>query len=259
MGSMKELLFDMQEERADEWIAENYPEAEEGTPEWDAAAQEYSWFQDWMEEAAEQQYFEASLASIPDRLKDAKDELRTLEHLMQLNQQRIVERMSYVHTVSILDSFLMYSARALLNHPPHLQQFLKHAASLVRNKDDRRDLLAPKWIEQEPEADTPEQVYIWRAQALVAKMTFQNHKNINRYFSTMLTTQHEWPLQELEILIKIRNALVHRNGVTDSLEPVYISASSVQDAIKTVSAFIDVAAETLLQEDALYRSDNDIF
>ena len=33
------------------------PGAEEGTPEWDAAAQEYSWFQDWMEEAAEQQYF----------------------------------------------------------------------------------------------------------------------------------------------------------------------------------------------------------
>lgn len=48
MGSMKELLFEMQEERRDEWIAENYPDAEEGTPEWDAAAQEYSWFQDWM-------------------------------------------------------------------------------------------------------------------------------------------------------------------------------------------------------------------
>lgn len=41
----------------------------------DAAAQEYSWFQDWMEEAAEQQYFEAPLASIPDRLQDAKAEL----------------------------------------------------------------------------------------------------------------------------------------------------------------------------------------
>ena len=71
MGKMKELLFEIQEERTDEWIAENYPDAEEGTPEWDAAAQEYSWFQDWMEEAAEQQYFEASLASIPDRLQDA--------------------------------------------------------------------------------------------------------------------------------------------------------------------------------------------
>lgn len=75
----------------------------------------------------------------------------------------------------------------------------------------------------------------------------------------MLTTQHDWPLQELEGLIKTRNALAHRNGVTDSLEPVYISSACVQEAIKTVSVFIDVAAEALLQEDALYRSDDDTF
>ena len=93
MGSMKELLFDMQEEHRDEWISINYPEAEEGTPEWDAAAQDYSWFQEAMEDAAEQQYFVASLASIPDRLQDAKDELLELENLMQFNQPRIVERM----------------------------------------------------------------------------------------------------------------------------------------------------------------------
>lgn len=259
MGKMKELLFEMQEERADEWIAENYPDAEEGTPEWDAAAQEYRWFQDWMEEAAEQQYFEASLASIPDRLQDAKDELFELENLMQFNQPRIVERMAYVHCVSVLDSFLMYSARALLNHPPHLRIFLQAADSLVPNKEDRRKLLASKWVEQEPDKDTPEKVYTWRAQSLVAKKTFQSHKVIGRYFSTMLTTPHEWPLQVLERVIKVRNALVHRNGVTESLEPVYISSGSVQNAICTVRAFITVAAETLLQEDALYRTDDGIF
>lgn len=231
MGSMKELLFEMQEEQRDEWIAENYPDAEEGTPEWDAAAQEYSWFQDWMDEAAEQQCFEASLTSIPDRLQDAKAELDELESLMQFNQPGIVERMAYVHCVSVLDSFLMYSARALLSHPPHLHRFLQHASSFVR-KDEKRDLLNRKWIEQEPEVDTPEQAYVWRAQALVAKMTFQNHKTISRYFSTMLTTPHEWPLQEIEGLIKIRNALVHRNGVNESLEPIYIS----QGVCKLLSA-----------------------
>ncbi|ECU4904838.1 hypothetical protein FVR98_19900 [Salmonella enterica] len=62
-----------------------------------------------------------------------------------------------------------------------------------------------------------------------------------------------------QCLIKIRNALVHRNGVTESLEPVYISSGSVQNAICTVRAFITVAAETLLQEDALYRTDDGIF
>lgn len=184
-----------------------------------------------MEEAAEQQYFEASLASIPDRLQDAKAELDELESLMQFNQPRIVERMAYVHCVSVLDSFLMYSARALLSHPPHLQKFLHEADSLVPNKEDRRKLLASKWVEQEPDKDTPEKVYTWRAQSLVAKKTFQSHKVIGRYFSRMLTTPHEWPLEEIKGVIKTRNALVHRNGVTESLEPVYISSGSVQNAI----------------------------
>lgn len=259
MGSMKELLFEMQEEQRDEWIAENYPDAEEGTPEWDAAAQEYSWFQDWMDEAAEQQCFEASLASIPDRLQDAKAELDELESLLQFNQPKIVERMAYVHCVSVPDSFLMYSARALLNHPPHLRIFLQAADSLIANKEDRRKLRASKWVEQEPDTVTPEKVYTWRAPSLVAKKTFQSHKVIGLYFSTMLTTPHEWPLQELEGVIKVRNALVHRNGVTKSLEPIYISQGSVQIAISTVRNFISVAAETLLQEDALYRMNDGIF
>lgn len=75
----------------------------------------------------------------------------------------------------------------------------------------------------------------------------------------MLTTQPEWPLQELEGLIKVRNALVHRNGITESLDPVDISSDTVLDAIRKVRAFIAVAAEALLQEDALYRTDDGIF
>ena len=120
MGSTKEWLCEVQEERAHEWVITNYPEAEEGTPEWDHALQEYGWFQDWMEEAAEQQDFEASLERIPDRLREALDELRELEGLIINDQPNITLRMAFAHTVTVLDSFLMYSARALLNHLPHL-------------------------------------------------------------------------------------------------------------------------------------------
>ncbi|EID64855.1 hypothetical protein ECW26_46360 [Escherichia coli W26] len=40
---------------------------------------------------------------------------------------------------------------------------------------------------------------------------------------------------------------------------MYISSGSVQNAICTVRAFITAAAETLLQEDALYRTDDGTF
>lgn len=115
MGSMKEAFFEMQQKKCDKWITENYPDAEEGTREFETAEQQYCRFQDWMEETEEQLHFEASLASIPDRLKAAIDELCELERVMQYNQPKIVERMAYVHCVSVLDSFLMFSASALLS------------------------------------------------------------------------------------------------------------------------------------------------
>lgn len=260
MSSTKDHLFDMQEERRNEWITSNFPEAEEDTPEWDVAAQEYRWFKDWMEEAGEQQYyFEASLASIPDRLNEAKDELCELERLLETDQPDIVLRMIFAHSVTVLDSFLMYSARSLLNHPPHLQLFLNNAVSLVRNKDDRKNLLAPKWFEQKPGTDTPQQAYIWRAQAIVAKMTFQSHKTINNYFSAMLVTPHNWPTEQLKVVIDTRNDLVHRNGVTPDHEQVYLWPERVKDTIRLVFRFIETAATTLLQEDTHFRSEDDTF
>ncbi|KUQ98084.1 hypothetical protein AWI29_08580 [Enterobacter hormaechei subsp. xiangfangensis] len=259
MGSTKEWLCEVQEERAHEWVITNYPEAEEGTPEWDHALQEYGWFQDWMEEAAEQQDFEASLERIPDRLHEALDELRELEGLIINDQPNIALRMAFAHTVTVLDSFLMYSARALLNHLPHLQLFLQNADSLVRNKEDRKVLRDPLWSEQEPNVKTPDKAYIWRAQALVSKMTFQNPKIITRYFSTMLVSPHDWKTEQLQVVINTRNDLVHRNGITLSHEPVDIWPDRVKDAIRLVSDFIETAAATLLQEDALYRTDDEIF
>lgn len=95
---------------------------------------------------------------------------------MQFNQPGIVERMAYVHCVSVLDSFLMYSARALLNHPPHLQRFLQVADSLIANKEDRRKLRASKWVEQEPDTATPEKVYTGELSLLWRRKRFRATK-----------------------------------------------------------------------------------
>lgn len=184
--------------------------------------------------------------------------MRELEELLQIGQPNIVLRMIFVHTVTILDSFLMYSARALLNHPPHLQRFLRNAKALIR-KDERKVLLNRNLVEQNPDVDTPEQAYIWRAQALIAKMTFQSHKAISRYFSAMLVTPHNWAAEQMQVMKDTRNDLVHRNGITPNHVEVQIWPNCVKDIIRIIFDFIDTAAATLLQEDARYRTDDDTF
>nr|WP_240355048.1 hypothetical protein [Pectobacterium brasiliense] len=248
--------MEIEEKNRDSWIADHYPDAEVDSDEWESAAENYHWFQDWMEAAAEQQYFEASLACIPDRLEEAKGELHALEQLLRNKQPDIVLRMAFVHAVTVMDSFLMYSARALLHHPAHLERFMQHAEAFVRNKQSRQALRNTKWFEQEPDVDTPAEVYLWRAQALVGEMTFQSHKFIRHYFTTLLTTPHEWPLDEITGLVRTRNDLVHRNGITANHEPVHIWPEGVQGAIRQVATLVEAAATTLLQEDAHYKPDN---
>ncbi|MEQ9883167.1 hypothetical protein ABRP83_13425 [Pectobacterium brasiliense] len=259
MSSTKDYILEVEEKNRDSWIADHYPNAEVESDEWESAAQNYRWFQDWMEAAAEQQYFEASLACIPDRLAEAKGELYALEQLLRHKQPEIVLRMAFVHAITVMDSFLMYSARALLHHPSHLARFMQHAGGFVRNKRAWQALHNAKWIEQEPDVDTPAEVYIRRAQALVGEMTFQSHKFIRGYFTTLLATPVAWPLDEIAGLVRTRNDLVHRNGVSVSHEPVHIWPDRVQEAIRQVTVLIVAAATTLLQEDAQYTPDNAAF
>lgn len=129
MGKMKELLHELQEERALEWIEENYPDAVEGTPEWETAAQNYSWMLDDLAEQAEWQWFQDSLNDLDARYTHAVRELDELKELVTSVQRSIVFRMAYAHTVTVMEAFLMYSARALLNNSTHLDRFYKDFAS----------------------------------------------------------------------------------------------------------------------------------
>ncbi len=80
------------------------------------AAQEYSWFQDWMEEAAEQQYLRLRLPVFLTACRMQRLNWIVREpDAVQPTQDRRADGLRYC--VSVLDSFLMYSARALLSHP----------------------------------------------------------------------------------------------------------------------------------------------
>lgn len=246
MGNMKEQLFELQEQHAQDVFSGRHTDAEE---EWNAEVEESRWFQEWLQDVAEQEAFERSLASIPARLRDARAELVALSDLIRTGQPGIVLRMALVHAVTVLDSFLMYSARALLIHPGKLEAYLQNATQLVRNKDDRKALLRPKWVEQEPGVDTPPNVYRWRAEALVAKVTFQTETVIRAHFDVLLDAPVDWPLALLAPVVTIRNDLVHRNGVTVRDEPVSVWPGLVEHAITSIGQIVEAAGTTLVQEE----------
>ncbi|EHF5203432.1 hypothetical protein IRJ29_25985, partial [Salmonella enterica subsp. enterica] len=86
------------------------------------AAQEYSWFRDWMEEAAEQQHFEASLNCIPERLQEALDELHELQGLLETEQLIVSPNLlSELKNLSIQEGYMLKIENVL---PPNFRVFL---------------------------------------------------------------------------------------------------------------------------------------
>ncbi|MDK9421978.1 hypothetical protein PO857_004321 [Pectobacterium carotovorum] len=252
MGSVKELLFEAQEAQREEWIAEQYPEAEEGSEEFDSAALAYGWMLDALADDAERQWFQDSLNDLDDRYRHAVGELDELNALVTSAQSNIALRLAYAHTVTVMEAFLMYSARALLSDPAHLARFDSRVAPLPLFRKPLAQCKAEVLHNTQKRADgtAAEDPNLKRrtAQLFVSRQTFHNLEHMNRYFRLVLETPPEWPVDRLVNIVATRQHLVHRNGVNKDDEPVSIGHWELADAIAVVRLFIDAVALTLRQE-----------
>lgn len=227
MGSIKDLMLDLEAERFDEWLEENYPDLVPDSEEWEqeALADQAQW-------ANEQHLFEASLNNIQERYQHAIQELEKLNYLLEKTQCELVYRMSFVHAVTVLEAYLMYCAIALLEHDWPLRRFIKEFClnSGFVSKERKKEAHEMSLTQFRP-----------LAKSIFERMTFQSHKFIDKYFSTVLHVSPVWPTEPLETISLLRNHLVHRNGVDKRDVPVIISARLLQKTLQQVRDLIDAA------------------
>lgn len=247
MGSMKEQMKDIESERFDEWLADNYPDVVPNSEEWEQAANLYYWEQEAIADQAQWDHehglFVASLNNVHQRYLHAKQELKKLYTLLDKEQPELVYRMSFVHAVTVMEAYLMYCARALLEHDWPLTRFRDE---FYMKSDKIKNPVKHAAREMDLSLFRP------AAQNFVSRMTFHNVKTIERYFGAVLHIPPVWPVQPLGIIADWRNDLVHRNGVDEHDEPRVISAQQLQNALQKVSELIDAADLSMRQEIDLF-------
>ncbi|HAS1135241.1 TPA: hypothetical protein I3806_004700 [Enterobacter cloacae] len=245
MGSVKDQLLDIEAERFDEWLEENHPDVVPGSEEWEHAANLYCWEQEALSNQAQWDHehglFVASLNNVHQRYLHASQELKKLYALLDAKQPELVYRMSFVHAVTVMEAYLMYCARALLEHDWPLKRFrdeyyLKADTKRIKNN--------------EKQAASEMELSLFRpaAQNFVSRMTFHNVKTIERYFGTVLHIPPVWPTKPLGIIADWRNDLVHRNGVDEHNVPRVISSHELQNALQKVTDLIEAADLSLRLE-----------
>ncbi|WP_261643246.1 hypothetical protein [Erwinia mallotivora] len=260
MGSAKEHLYDIQENRFEAWAAEHHPDAEPDTPDWHAIREEYYEWQEWLYEQGYEAYvFTASLNSVHERCEHAFSELVQLSELNSTYQPGIVLRMAWVHAVSVMEACLMYCARALINHEPHLALFRKNYVEIGLRKKAREKLEQAASPDASDKTKPPGDTFRAAAQKAVGRMTFHNVDQIRRYFDLMLKSKPDWPVDPLNEVIETRQDLVHRNGVTSTDTEVVISSYELAKALKIIHDFLVSFRETMRAESAGYEEDDDEF
>ncbi|MEL5597103.1 hypothetical protein [Serratia ureilytica] len=248
MGGMKDLMMDIEAERFDEWLAENYPDVIPDSEEWEHAANLYYWEQEALADQAQWDHehglFVASLNNVRQRFLHANQELKKLYALLNKEQSELVYRMSFVHAVTVMEAYLMYCARALLEHDWPLRRFL----------DEFYLKSAPRVSNKEKLAARTMDIDLFRpaARNYVSRMTFHNVETIERYFGAVLHIPPIWPVKPLGIIADWRNDLVHRNSVDEQDVPRTISAQQLQNALQSVSDLIEAAHQSLRLEVAYF-------
>lgn len=244
MGSEKDSILDFEAARFDEWLDENHPDVVPGSEEWDQAALLYYWEQEAFADQAQWDHehglFVASLNNVQQRYQHANQELRKLHALLDNVQPELVYRMSFVHAVTVMEAYLMYCARALLEHDWPLRQFLDEFYLKSAPKVSNKEKLAARTMDID--------LFRKAARNYVSGMTFHNVRTIERYFGAVLHIPPVWPTEPLGIIADWRNDLVHRNGVDEHDQPRVISAQQLQNALQKVSDLIEAAHLSLCLE-----------
>ena len=179
---MKGMTIDIEAERFNDWLEENYPDIVPESEAWEQAANLYYWVQEALADQAQWDHehglFVVSLNDVHQRYRHARQELKKLYALLDREQPELVYRMSFVHAVTVMEAYLMYCARALLEHDWPLRQFLDEFYLKSAPKVSNKEKLAARTMDID--------LFRKAARNYVSGMTFHNVRTIERYFGAVL-------------------------------------------------------------------------
>ncbi|TBU75830.1 hypothetical protein DNK06_17870 [Pseudomonas daroniae] len=230
MGSMKEHLFELESERRAEWIRGRLgnPDADEYTPGWEELEAEYADMLAWLDEEAEYRWLERH--SYNRLYSDFVHEIAIATSLLQLGQGQVhaytVNKMVYVHAVTLLETFIGTTVRTLVVSTP---QFM---ASMVANVDELngKQKYTLKQIAQHPKGVSG--VIL----SVLSNLTFHNPATIRNVLHAMIGKRAEGlDLGPFSSICETRHDIVHRNGKTIDDETIPLEAKEVQHSLSQIS------------------------
>ncbi len=239
LSSTKDYLFEMQELQADEWIRERLSDdsLDEDSEEYQELAEEYSNYQEHLREEAE---WQAELRWLKDNgssnihniFVSELDALRIMFDSNVNNPQKmafilhtnIVVKMSYAYAVTLLESYLGDTLRALISQD---EQFLKNALRKFK-------VLKSVKLTDVVETDLDVKSLVLR---YVSDVLYHNIPNVVEMYEQVLGVKLEIDISKVVKITKLRHDIVHRNGRNVDGSTISVGAQDFTQAISDIKEF----------------------
>tara|TARA_B100000965_G_scaffold383249_1_gene382291 strand:+ start:596 stop:1333 length:738 start_codon:yes stop_codon:yes gene_type:complete len=233
MGRMSDLMIEMENETADEWIRGRLEDkgADEGSEEYRQLADQYFSLQEHLREQAE---FESELKWLKENgssviHKSFVEELHELKRIISakeaISKPYLVLRMAYAYAVTLLEAFLADSVKSLVSTNA---QYFENSLRVEELRKARYSL-----------EDLTENGV--NAKGLAVKqlsgILYHNIPKVIRIFETVLDRRVGIDMAEVDAISRIRHDIVHRNGKTKDGEPIIIDEKHLLEAIATIEKF----------------------
>ncbi|WP_022967669.1 hypothetical protein [Denitrificimonas caeni] len=241
MSSIKDHLFEVQSERAEQWIRERLSDEQldEDSEEWQQLASDYSDYQDHLSDEAE---WAAELEWLKENgssniHKFFSDELNALKIMAESNlghskkmafmlHSNIIVKMSYAYAVTLLESFLGDTLKALITER---EEFLNNAIGNVEEVSKAKYSIAEL-------AETDLSICNL-ALKHVNEILFHNIPKVKRIYEQVLGVKLQLDISRVSRITALRHDIVHRNGYSKDNKPIDVNAQDFYQAIEDIKEF----------------------
>jgi hypothetical protein len=244
MSSIKEYMFEIQQDRADKWIRENLenPSADEESEDYKEIEEKY-W--DWQAHLADQAEFEAELEWL--RKTDTSihyeifvEQLHTLKKVVTEvgpELKSIILKMSFAYGVTLLETYLGDIAKALIGT----------SDTFFRNAITQVDELKKAKYSIESLAEGPIDPKGLAIKEL-STILFHNIYKSKRIIEGILGTNIQINIDHLLNIVDKRHDIVHRNGHTKEGNPILVTNEDFTQMIEELERFVNSLQQQINKE-----------
>lgn len=241
MSSIKNHLFEIEEERANEWIRQRLSDdnVDEDSEEWQQLAQEYSDYQNHLWEEAE---WDAELKWLKENGSSTihwnfVTELDALKVMVASNLQdsptflfmvnsNIVIKMSYAYAVTLMEAFLSDTLKALITERSNcLENAIKNVEEVIKARYSISEL-----------ASTDLNICSLVLKK-ISEILFHNIPKVKKVYEEVLGKKLVIDISNVSQITSLRHDIVHRNGYTKDQKPITLTIEDFYQAIDDIKIF----------------------